>query len=74
MVKIMEIRVKKVAELSPKAQKEVSDKLKVVPQNFNFQGYAKIVYGMGSPYEVISVDPIEGTIVDLFHDIISKLT
>jgi len=69
---IYEIRIRKVEDLSPNAQKEVRAKLeKTIETNesFRYKGYAKVIYARASPLRVISVDPIEGTIIDYFKEL-----
>ena len=66
---IREIRIKKVANLSPSAQAEVRTKLEDVSESFNFRGYAKVSYVETSPLRVISVDPIEGDTLDILEQI-----
>jgi len=70
---IKEIRIKKVENLSPSAQREVEEKLKEVSENFNYRGYAKVSYKENSPLSVVSIDPIEGTIIDVFSGIMNKI-
>lgn len=67
--KLVEIRIRKVSELSEQAQKEVVRKLSVIERPFNFRGYAKVTYTEASPYSIAGVDPIEGTINDFFIEI-----
>lgn len=70
---IQEIRIKKVSTLSPVAQKEVREKLEKEGERFNFKGYAKVSYAEGSPLYVVSVDPIEGTIMDVFDEVMKEI-
>ena len=72
--KIYEIRIKKVSDLSPEAQKEVQAKLKDKPDNFNFQGYAKVTYAHCSPVSVVSVDPISGSVLSFFKSISEQVS
>ena len=67
--KIVEIKIKRVSELSESAQREVAQKLSSFSRPFNFKGYAQVTYTEASPYRVSSVDPIEGTINDFFNGI-----
>ena len=67
--RIYEIRVKKKETLSQRAQEEVMKKLETKPDTFKYKGYAKITYASASPLTTIGVDPIEGTILDLFKEI-----
>ncbi len=66
---IYEIQIKPFAELSDTAQSEVALKLENLPKAFRYRGFAKIVYAKASPLRVISVDPIEGNILDYFNTI-----
>ncbi len=61
---VYEIRIRKASKLSSEAQNEILGKLKYVQKGFRYEGYAKVVYAKASPLRVISVDPIEGTIID----------
>lgn len=70
---IKEIRIKKVVNLSSSAQKEVKEKLASKSEGFNYQGYAKVSYRENSPLSVVSVDPIEGTILDVFSEVMGKI-
>lgn len=70
---IFEIRVKKVEELSSKARKEVQDKLDAKTEPFDFRGLAEVTYVKSSPPRVKTVDPIEGSVVDFFKNIIPQL-
>lgn len=63
---IYEIRVRKVIELTPEAQQEVTTKLIGMPEGFKYKGYAKVTYMKASPLSISSVDPIEGTAIDFF--------
>ena len=73
MEDIKEIRIRKVANLSSVAQKEVENKLAMLPNEFNYKGYAKVSYKEISPLSVVSVDPIEGNIINVFSDIMDKI-
>ncbi|MFH1224285.1 MAG: hypothetical protein V1676_00595 [Candidatus Diapherotrites archaeon] len=66
---IYEIKIKPVNELSIPAQVEVMEKLKKMPEKSrcNYAGYAAVAYVRASPLKIISVDPIEGTIIDYFN-------
>ncbi len=66
---VKEVRIKKVETLSQAAQNEVRDKLSAKDDNFNYKGYAKVSYIETSPLSVYSIDPIEGTIIDVFNNL-----
>ena len=70
-IKFEEVRIKKVATLSQTAQDEVKGKLQELQQKgeFKYKGYAKVNYIESSPLSVHSIDPIEGTIIDVFSSI-----
>lgn len=71
--KVYEVRIRRISELSPSAQDEVSKKLQKEGPDFNFRGYAKVSYTKNSPLSVLSVDPIEGTIFDYFKSITENI-
>ena len=68
---IEEIQIRKISVLSDVAKEEVSKKLNAMNTPFNFKGYVKISYG-GSPLRIISVDPIEGTVVEYFDRVFER--
>lgn len=70
---IIETRIKKVSTLSQVAQKEVRDKLAFKSESFNFKGYAKINYTKNSFLSVCSIDPIEGTIINMFDQVMTDI-
>lgn len=72
MSTIVEIRVKKVRDLSTVAQIEVFRKLSEMGADFNYKGYAKVEYSQSSPIEITNVEPIEGTIIDLFKEVVER--
>jgi len=73
MPEIKEIRIRKVSDLSPSAQKEVTEKLSKKSPDFNYKGYARVNYTETSPLSVYSVEPIEGTIIDVFDSVMSQI-
>jgi hypothetical protein len=70
---IVEIQIRRVKQLSEAAKMEVEEKLKSVPEDFEFRGYAKVSYAESSPLRVVSVDPLEGTIFDYFKSITRQI-
>lgn len=70
---IKQIRIKKVSNLSPKAQEEVQSKLEKKGPEFRYHGYARVNYIENSPLKVHSVDPLEGTILEIYKSIMSKI-
>lgn len=70
---IVEVQIRKVSQLSEAAKKEVESKLTKLDDNFRFKGYAKVSYAQNSPLRVVSVDPIEGTVVDYFNDLAKQI-
>lgn len=73
---IYEIRVRRVAELTPEAQQEVMIKLKTQSETFKakYKGFAKVTYATASPLAIISVDPIEGMGITFFKAISETIT
>lgn len=69
--KIEEIAIRKLCELSDFAKDEVFKKLDAITTPFNFRGYVKISYG-GSPLRTVSVDPIEGSLIDYVANVITR--
>lgn len=73
MDKVVEVQIRKVSLLSEAAKQEVKEKLSQLNDNFKFMGYAKVSYAQNSPLRVVSVDPIEGTVVDYFNELANKI-
>ncbi len=70
---VYEIRIEEVSSLSSAAKEEVQQKLLQKPDGFKYIGYAKVSYVKNSPLRVSSVDPIEGTIVTYYKNMIKSL-
>ena len=64
--KIIEIRIKKVSELSEIAKQQVFQKVEHKGEDFKFSGYAKLTYAEASPQRIINIEPIEGNGNDEF--------
>ncbi len=71
--KIVEIQIKKMSQLSDAAKQEVREKLDEMAAPFDFKGYAKVSYAESSPLRVVSVDPIEGTVIDYFTELAKQI-
>lgn len=70
--KIIEIKIKKVDELNSIAQLEVMEKLQTTHLK-DFRGYAKVTYAECSPLRIVNVEPINGTIIDFYRQLISTM-
>lgn len=71
-----EVNIEEVVNLSEAAQSEVAVKLQGMSTDFvqkKYKGYAKVSYARKSPLRVISVDPIEGTIVSYYRGLTKTL-
>lgn len=71
--KIVEIQIRKVEQLSDAGKKEVEEKLKNLPESYDFRGYVKVSYTDSPALRIVSVDPIQGTIYDYLETMRRKI-
>ena len=71
--KIVEIKVRKVSELSEIAKKQVLAEAVSKGEHFRFSGYAKLTYASASPLRIIKIEPIEGNANEQFDKELEEL-